>query len=329
MFTELVISFGAAMIIGYLLGKPVEILSKLIRLRSVSILVIFALFIFLISMVGSFLFPLIAEQLQTLKSSLPNIALKTDKALFSINAFLGNYQIQLPIQHLNANEVVSSLAKYLKLVDFADFGGFVNKFLLGSVKVFAYTLITLVFSFYFLLDGKQLWAIIVSPLSKKHREHANEIKQRIDNTMYSYVTGQFQIALLTTSVMLITYFALKVPYPILLGLAQMLEIIPVLGTWMAIVPCIIIIFILSGGPKALIALIVYLLYTQIVRDYLIAPRIIGHAMGFHPVGIMIALIIGANLAGIAGIILAFPVVALISQFIGYFIEMRNLRQETY
>ena len=130
---------------------------------------------------------------------------------------------------------------------------------------------------------------------------------------------------LTSLVMLITYFVLGVPYAMLFAFAQMLEIIPVLGTWVAIIPCITIIFFTSGVAKALVAFAVYLIYSQFVRDNFVAPKIMGNALGFHPLAIILALIIGATLRGAFGVVFALPILAIASAVVDYFVELRRLK----
>lgn len=325
--SELVITFGVAILVSYLLGYPVEFLTKYIKVRAISVLIIFSLFLIVISWIGTHLFPIIITQLKALKAALPLVADRLDIGVTNIDVFFRNYQIHLPFLELNTQEIITEIAKLIN-VDVKDFSSFVGKFLLGSVTVFVYFILTCVFSFYLLLDGKSIWKGILAPLSKRHQEHLTQMKCRVDNILNSYVAGQFMVATLTTAVMLTTYLVLGVPYAFVLGLAQLLEIIPLIGTWTAIIPALIVVAVVASPAKALIAAIVYLIYTQIGRDYLIAPRILGDAIGFHPIGIMFAVIIGAKLGGLAGIIIALPIAAIINEISGYFLEQSKLKIES-
>jgi predicted PurR-regulated permease PerM len=125
--------------------------------------------------------------------------------------------------------------------------------------------------------------------------------------------------------MLITYVVLNVPFALVLGLVQLLEILPVIGTWTAFVPCLIIVSFTTSVNKGLVALAVYIFYTQIIRDNFVAPRILGDNLGFHPLAIIISLMVGAKLGGIAGIILALPVLALITSIVDYNLELADLK----
>lgn len=327
-FQELVISFIVAILASYLLGRPVDFLTKFIRVRGLSVLVIFLLFIVAVSWLGSFLFPIIVDQLKLLKASLPMLQSEIQEMLIFLDGFLLRYNIHLPLEEFKSDEMFNNIAQALTQIDFADFGSFLGSFLIDSVSLFVYLILIGVFSFYMLLDGKQIWETVITPFTKMQSEHLSEIKKRIDKTMHAYIYGQFQIAFLTASVMLVTYLVLEVPYAILLGLVQMLEIIPVAGTWLAIIPCLIVVAIVKSPMTALFALIVYLAYTQIIRDYLLAPRIMGNVLGFHPIGVMLAIIVGAKLGGLAGVIMALPIIAAINEVFGYFIERSKLKKES-
>ena len=155
------------------------------------------------------------------------------------------------------------------------------------------------------------------------------IKKKIDSALYAFIIGQFQIASLTTLVMLSTYFILNVPFALVLGLMQLLEMLPVIGTWMAIIPCILIVAFSTSLTKALVVLVVYMAYSQIFRDNLVTPRIMGDALGFHPVAIILGLIVGAKLYGVMGVVFALPAMAIFSAFAQYFHELNSLRLRKY
>ncbi len=329
MFSGLVLSFVIAILISYLLGKPVNFMTRFIKVRGLSILIIYSLFITLLAWLGSWLFPIIVKEIKGLKSLLPSIQMKVTEGLVFFDQFLSNYNIHLPIQDIKSDTMFRELAQRITSLNYTDFGSFLGSFIIDSVTFFVYFILIAIFSFYLLLDGKQIWETVTAVLSKTQVEHISEIKLRVDKIMNGYIFGQFQIALLTTTVMILTYLILKVPNGFLLGSIQLLEIIPVLGTWIAIVPAIITIAIIKNPFTALLAFAVYLGYTQIIRDYLLAPRIMGEVLGFHPIGVMFAVIIGAKLGGLAGIIIALPIVASMNEIFGYFVELGKLRKESF
>jgi predicted PurR-regulated permease PerM len=69
-------------------------------------------------------------------------------------------------------------------------------------------------------------------------------------------------------------------------------------------------------------------YSQIIRDNFITPRVMGSNLGFHPLAILLALLIGAQLGGIAGVIIAIPLLAVITSVIDYNLELSELKVVT-
>jgi predicted PurR-regulated permease PerM len=320
---EILVTFAIAILINYLLAKPVSFLTKYIRIRALSILIIFLLFVSSFSLLVFYLLPKVIDQLKALKTAAPDLAHSIETASYAINNFLANYSIELPI-HINKTELTESLVRYITKINLYDFS-FVAPLVVSSVSIILYMVLTLILSFYFLLDGDRVWELFLMPFSKRFTLHLRAIKRKVDSSLYAYIVGQFQIASLTALVMLVTYIALQIPYALILALVQMLEIIPLIGTWAAIVPCILIVGATKGWSSALIAFIVYIIYSQFIRDNFIAPKIMGTALGFHPVGIILGLIIGAKLGGAVGVVLVLPLLAVIFAIVDYFVELSRLK----
>jgi predicted PurR-regulated permease PerM len=105
-------------------------------------------------------------------------------------------------------------------------------------------------------------------------------------------------------------FVLGVPYAILLGLlAFVLEFIPTVGTLTSGVICILV----AATQNWLLALVVaaYFVVIHVLDGYIVAPRVLGRAVGLHPAVSIVALVAGAELFGIWGAVFAAPLAGLI------------------
>ena len=92
---------------------------------------------------------------------------------------------------------------------------------------------------------------------------------------------------------------------IIAGICNMIPYIgPIIGTILAV-----IIALLSGQPIKAIWVIIGMLVIQQVDNSLLAPKIVGDSVGLHPVFIMLAIIIGGNVGGLLGMLIAVPVTA--------------------
>ena len=326
--SDVVVTFFIAILINYLLAKPVEFLNKYIRYRIISVAIIYLTFIAILILLSVYLFPEILVQLRALSNSIPVLIPKVKSLLDAFTSFLASHQIVLPFS-FNLNGFVNGALEAIKEFKISQFSSFLTSFIKNSFSIGLYLVLTVIISFYLLVDGRRVWDLFLTPFEGKFKEHLINVKKKIDNGLYAFIIGQFQIASLTTLVMLSTYFILKVPFALVLGLAQMLEMLPVIGTWLAIIPCIIIVAFSTSFTKAFIVLIVYMTYTQIFRDNLITPRIMGNPLGFHPVAIILGLIVGAKLYGAFGVVFALPAMSIISAVIQYMHEMNSLKLRKY
>ncbi len=325
-FKDLLKIFIFGLLINYLLSTPVMFLTKYVKLKPLAIFICFStIIIFFISLIN-LLCPIFNEQYADLSSSLPEISIQIRELLASNN-------IGGDIRHI-LEMILDTLENHnSSFVDFAStlannlgYSNFYQIFsisLAKTVTIITECVLTMIISFYLLLDGERLWQLFAGLFPHHYLKHLKAIKKRIDSNLYALVIGQFKIALLTAGVMLCTYLFIASKFALLLGSLQMLEFIPILGTWIAIIPSILLILATSGQAKAIIAATVYLIYTQIIRDQIIAPRIMGSAFGVHPLVVVFGLLIGIQIFGLIGIVVSLPIIAISSAIVDYLIKFKD------
>lgn len=310
---DLLFIFIFALSINYLLAKPVNFLSKYIHNRAIAILLVLISIISLLVFIVSSIYPVLETQIINFQEVLPSII---DKVQIISNNFSENIGI-----HFN---LITELQSFIDDLN-------KKNLILGSFKHSIYLITVLVMitivSFYLLLDGNKAWTLFTELFPQKFKENLTEVKRRIDSNLNSLILGQFKVASITSSVMFITYCAIGSRFAILLGLLQMLEFIPIFGTWTAFIPAIIIITATSGVGKATIVATIYLIYSQVIRDHFIVPRIMGDAFGIHALAVILGLSLGFKAFGMIGIIVALPLIGIASAIIHYLIDRRS-KEET-
>jgi predicted PurR-regulated permease PerM len=109
-------------------------------------------------------------------------------------------------------------------------------------------------------------------------------------------------------------FVFRVPYAVLPGvLTFVLEFVPVVGTLISGAICVLI--ALTQGWVIAISGVVYLVVMHILEGDVIGPRLVGKAVGLHPVISLAALIAGSELFGIWGVLLASPVAGVLQSLV--------------
>lgn len=169
-----------------------------------------------------------------------------------------------------------------------------------------------VISIYLLIDGSRIvrWVRRNAP----RPERATFVLDTLQRIVGGYIRGQLLLcALIGVLVGGVTY-AFGVPYALLLGvLAFVLESIPIIGTLISGAICVLL-ALTRGWPTALGVLIAFCIIHVIEGD-VVGPRIVGKAVGLHPVVSLAALVAGGELFGIWGALFASPVAGVIQTFL--------------
>jgi predicted PurR-regulated permease PerM len=178
----------------------------------------------------------------------------------------------------------------------------------GSFSTLFYLLVGVVLGFYTLLEGPQLPKKAVGTLPVHWQVPVQQHLQTLHRVLQAYIRGQVMLALASGLLMLTLYSVFQVKYALLLSLIfTVAEIVPVVGPWVAFTPGIIVMLF---GPNPWVTLYVLSLYA-IIKDNWMLPKIVGHAMGMHPVVVILSLLIAAKIAGWVGLIVAVPATSLL------------------
>ena len=123
------------------------------------------------------------------------------------------------------------------------------------------------------------------------------------------------------------FVLLRNPYAVLLGvLAAVLEFIPLLGP--LVVAAVAVVIAALHSPVLAVWTAVFLTVLRVVQDYVIYPRLIGRDIHLHPLVVILAVLAGVELDGIAGIFIAVPVVALVTVVTRHWLEWRGRDAES-
>ena len=169
----------------------------------------------------------------------------------------------------------------------------------------------IVLSIYFLLDEKAFKTSFFALVPSEKQDDITDIGRKIVSKVGDWLRGQLVLGLVVGVVDFVGLLIIGIPYALTLGLiSAMLEIVPVLGP--IISGAIAVIVGLTVSPlKALFVVILYVVVQQL-ENHILVPQIMKKAVGLSPVIIIIAVVTGAKLLGVAGALLAIPVAAVIS-----------------
>lgn len=176
------------------------------------------------------------------------------------------------------------------------------------------TALVLVVTFYLLLDARRFRVLLLRSLEPPNRPAARRAFIEIARVFGAYLRSQVLVAISLGVLVAVALSLIGVPYAVLLGVfAGLAELIPMLGPFVGAVPALLVASTQSGTLVLWTAL-AFVLIQQFESNVLV-PRLVGHAVGLHPLVAMLALLAGFELGGIPGALFAVPVVGLLWVFI--------------
>lgn len=199
----------------------------------------------------------------------------------------------------------------------------------GALGALGQLLTTLFLTFYFSADAERIINGVCS-LVRPHRQA--EVREVIDTARSktgSYLATRAVLSGLSAFFHIIVFVAVGVPYAVPLGLwvGVVSQVIPVIGTYLAIgLPVIVTLGSGDGVRTALIVIGLATLYQQIENNAL-SPRVTRATMSLHPVVGLLSVIVGGRIAGVPGALFAIPVAASISSVVGAYIVRHEVIDE--
>lgn len=182
-----------------------------------------------------------------------------------------------------------------------------------AVSVALQTILALIVTFYFLLDGRRFGQFALRFLDRSQRADTLRIAHRIHVVLGRWLRGQLLLIGLVAVVLYVVLGPiLHVPYALALAiLSGVLEIIPLVGPIIAAGLAGTVTFATHGTDTTIVVLVVYLVVRQ-VEDQIVMPLVIGRAVHLHPVVTIFAVLVGLSVWGVLGGLLGVPVAAAVN-----------------
>lgn len=291
-------------ILYYIFRPLVRLLEKRTG-RVTAILSIFMMFTIIMFFLGTWLGPLLADQVMMLVNNFPTIV---DRVQNWIDMALESDWWE----YIEQQDLMPALQPSTLMDNFfATSAGFGSTFLgfLGSFFSLVSKLVIVPFVLFFLLkDGERLPDRFLKILPQDSREEGRKILQDMDDNLSAYIQGQAIVSLFVGVLSLIAYMLLGLQYAVILALVALFtNLIPFLGPFIGAVPVLIVAFF--QDPILAVWTAIAIIIIQQLESNLISPNVMGHKLEVHPVTIIFLLYIGGSFAGIIGMILVIPVYA--------------------
>ncbi|MFZ5965995.1 MAG: AI-2E family transporter [Bacillota bacterium] len=250
--------------------------------------------------------PKITREAEYLISVLPDYSKEINAYINKIYSNINDLN-ELPIDFMGIDEVINEnlarIQNYILQMIKSITNGFFN--LLSQIVGL---ILIPIYSFYFLKDAEYFKNKIVFVIPKSCKEVILAICRDINVVLSKFIRGQLIVALCVGLLSTFALWLLKVDLAFLLGVvAGISDIIPYFGPIIGAVPAVLI-ALLDEPEKAIWVIIAFTIIQQI-ESAILSPKIVGDSIGMHPVYVIISLLIGNELFGIAGLLFAVPIAA--------------------
>jgi predicted PurR-regulated permease PerM len=195
----------------------------------------------------------------------------------------------------------------------------VNSVIQGMIGQVLWLIIIPLALFYFLLDYEIIRAKLISFVPNAYRAHVNSMSREIVEIFSAYMRGLAKVCVLYGLAATILFYAFGLNYFVFMGIAAgVLYAVPYVGPAIAIGSSGVLAILTGKAPGFALLIVIAFIAMHVVFDYVITPRVVGSSVGLHPLVNVFALMCGATLFGVWGMLLAVPVAASIQMLLIYF-----------
>ncbi|MGH9900420.1 MAG: AI-2E family transporter [Pyrinomonadaceae bacterium] len=311
---------------AYLIAPLVELVRRPFKVkgqerempRAVAIGIVYFIIFGSLGLTTYLLTPRIGNQLGEFAEQAPAYLTNARARAQSLNRFYDRLNLPPAVRSAANSAVTRAIDAAADYTTGAGFQSFLV--VLGFVP---WLILVPILAFFLLKDADSFRRSALQMLPRgRLRWRGDEFFQDINSTLAAYIRAQLIACLLIGTVCTIGFMVIGVRYALVLGvIAGLLEFIPLVGP--------LVVALMAGAVASfysvnqLVAVLLFLGVLRIIHDYVTYPRIIGSGIHLHPLAVILAILSGHELAGVAGIFLAIPAVAIITVTYRHWLEHRG------
>lgn len=316
----------ATLILFYLVAPIINKLDRRGINKRVSIFGLFIVIVLLVVWGVSYLVPIIQNQTKTFMDNLP-VYMDTLDEMLTESPFIPSAEALFPnISDYIENFDLSVITEQINPIISSTFGSLGS--VIGTITQLATGFVMIpILLYYILVDGDKIAPKMLDLIPTKYRPTMRRIMYRGNYQVSQYIRGQILVALFVGLMFGIGYSIIGLDYGVTLAvISSLLNVIPYLGSFIAVVPALIIGLLTS--PLMFLKVIIVLVIEQTIEGRIISPQILGNSMKIHPVTILLILVGAGHIFGLMGVILGVPgyavIKVIISEIYGVFREQSGL-----
>ncbi len=302
------IPFIMAIVISYVL-QPLVIKLEVKKIkRPTGIILIYAVFGGTLGVFTVFVVPQLIDNTRELINILPGITLEFRDNFNGMVKVISSSKWPEDIK----SAIFREINKSMQLAENMILDTLKNTLtgMMRAVSTLFDLVLAMIIAYYILKDAEYFKNVSLSLVPRKWRNWLITTFREINSVVSRFIQGQLLTALIIGTIETIALFIVGVKYPLILGMiGGVANIIPYFGPFIGAIPAVAVALIESPA-KALWTVIAFIIVQQLDNGF-ISPKIIEGRIGLHPVTTILAVLIGGEFFGIAGMIISVPIAAII------------------
>ncbi len=306
--------FLVSVVIALLLNPLVRLLRKVHVPRSIAVATVFLSFIGAVAAAIVLLIPPIQNQIQAIRGNLPLYTDQAQRQIQNLQAFFERNGIRVDVQQ-KADATLQAVKSWAN-----DLSGNAVSYSLSALSGLIFVVIMLVAAVYMLMDAPRI-ALFAKRIGGPS---AAQFLRRTERTLGQYVKGQTLVSLIigVSAGLVLWIFGVTGIFPqgatyaaLFAAWVFLMEFVPYVGPILGAVPPLLL--ALSTSPVTALWVLIAFIAIQQIEGHVVVPQVMGDAVGVHPLVVIFGVLIGAEVYGVLGVIIAVPVVVLLKEAVVY------------
>ncbi|MDO8451642.1 MAG: AI-2E family transporter [bacterium] len=272
------------------------LVDSLVRLRIPRVLAIVCIYILVFGVFGVFL-----------AGTIPSLLTQTTRLVQQFPEFISRLMPYWDVDFRSLAQQIAPISENVVKVTVGIFSNIVS------------TLTVLVFTFYFLLERRHTEVFLENIMGDEAAQRVINILSSVEKRLSSWVQGQLFLMIFIGVLSYIGLSILRVEFALPLAIiAGFLEIVPMIGPLVSAIPAVLVALAVSPFLALSVGALYFII--QQVENSIVVPMVMRRSVGLSPLVTIFALLVGGKLAGVAGAVLAVPIVLVIQSTAKIFLQ---------
>ena len=301
---EVLFPLIVSIVLTFILNPLVDYFGRRRISRTLAVLLAFGVASIVLIFLISFILLPFAQEFERFSESLPKYVTQAQNLIFQLQQSTGEIELPPAVKVVVDGGIANATSYSTELG---------RRFLAGILDIASHIVnlvVVPILTFYFLKDWVVIRETFIDIVPVAQRSQIRQIIVEIGTVISGYIRGQIMVSVIVGILVFVGMYSFKISNALTIGLiAALTEFIPIIGPIIGAIPALL--FALLTSPLLALKVTLFYIIVQQVENHIIVPKIMGHNIDLHPVSVILAFLFGAQLFGLAGMILAVPITAIL------------------